>query len=62
MISKTSVYSMAGIWALALIATSIVLKGTPQSKLVIEILSTCVLATTLILGFSCRVPRERIKP
>ena len=60
--SKTSVYSVAGIWALALIATSIVLKGTPQSKLVIEILSTCVLATTLILGLSCRLQRERIKP
>jgi hypothetical protein len=60
--SKASVYSIAVIWALALIATAIVLRGTPQSKLVIDILSTCVLATSLILGLSCRVQRERIKP
>jgi len=38
--SKTSVYTIASIWAVALIATAIVLKGTPQSKLVIDILST----------------------
>jgi len=59
--SETSVYTIASIWAVALIATAIVLKGTPQSKLVIDILSTCVLATSLILGFACRGLRERIK-
>ena len=58
---KSSVYAVASIWAAALIATSIVLKGTPQSKLVIDILSTCVLATSLILALSCRMPRERMK-
>lgn len=62
MMSKSSVYIVAGIWAVALIATSIVLKGTPQSKLVIDILSICVLATCLILSFSCRVPRAGLKP
>ncbi|HKP47425.1 MAG TPA: hypothetical protein VJT50_12570 [Pyrinomonadaceae bacterium] len=56
--NKSSVYAIAGIWAAALIATSIVLKGTPQSKLVIDILSTCVLTTSLILALSCRTPRE----
>jgi hypothetical protein len=61
MMSKTSVYTVAGIWAVALITTSIVLRGTPQSKLVIDILSTCVLATSLILALSCRVQRERTK-
>ena len=59
--SKLSVYTIAGIWAIALIATSIVLKGTPQSKLVIDILSSGVLATCLILAFSCRMPREKVK-
>jgi len=59
--SKASAYTLAGIWALALIATAVVLKGTPQSKLVIDILSTCVLATSIILALSCRMPRE-IKP
>lgn len=60
--SKASVYTIAGIWALALIATSIVLKGTPQSNLVLDILSTCVLTTCLILGHACRLTRVRVKP
>jgi hypothetical protein len=55
---KPTVYTIAGIWAAALIATSIVLKGTPQSTMVIEILSSCVLITTLILALSCRMPKE----
>jgi hypothetical protein len=57
--SKASVYAIAGIWAAALIATSFVLRGTPQSKLVIDILSSAVLAASLILVFSCRRQKER---
>jgi hypothetical protein len=56
--SKASVYTISIIWASALIATSIVLKGTPQSNLVIEILSSCVLATSLILALSCRAQKK----
>jgi len=52
--NKANTYALSLIWAAALIATAIVLKGTPQSKLVIDILSTCVAATTLILGLACR--------
>ena len=54
--NRSSAYAMSIIWAAALIATAIVLKGTPQSKLVIDILSTCVGATTLILATACRRP------
>lgn len=60
--TKASAYTMASIWAVALIATSIVLKGTPQSNLVIEILSSCVLTTTIILALSCRVEKKDGNP
>jgi hypothetical protein len=61
MMSKLSVYTIAGIWAIALIVTSIILKGTPQSNLVIEILSSCALISSLVLIFSCRTPKEKVK-
>ena len=54
--SKSSwlVYTIAGIWAVALIATAIVLRGTPQSNLVIEILSACAVLNSLLLILSCK--------
>ncbi len=52
--SKATVYTIAGIWAVALIATSIALRGTPQSDFVIDLLSSCALMTSLILALSCR--------
>jgi hypothetical protein len=60
--SKACVYTIASIWAVTLISKSIVLKGTPQSNLVIEILSSCVLITSLILDLSCRAQKEGVKP
>ena len=48
------VYTIASIWAVALIATAIVLRGTAQSNLVIEILSSCAVLSSLLLILSCR--------
>lgn len=62
--SKSSwlVYTLASIWAVALIATAIVLRGTPQSNLVIEILSTCaVLHSVLLILSSKRDSKGRLK-
>lgn len=53
-ISGWLAYAIAGIWAAALIATSFVLRGTPQSNLVIDILSACAIFTCLLLALSCR--------
>jgi hypothetical protein len=54
--SKSSwfVYTIASIWAVALIATAIVLRGTAQSNLVIEILSACAVLSSLLLILSCK--------
>jgi hypothetical protein len=48
------VYTIASIWAVTLIATAIVLRGTPQSDLVIEILSACTVLSSLLLILSCK--------
>jgi hypothetical protein len=48
------VYTMASLWAVALIATAVVLRGTPQSNLVIEILSACAVLSSLLLILSCK--------
>ena len=47
-------YTIASIWAVALIATAVVLKGTAQSNLVIEILSACAVTTSVVLILSCK--------
>ena len=52
--SSWLVYTIASIWAVALIATAFVLRGTPQSNLVIEILSACAVLSSLLLILSCK--------
>ena len=57
--SSWLVYTMASVWAGALIATAIVLRGTPQSNLVIEILSACAVLSSLLLILSCNKDSTR---
>jgi predicted neutral ceramidase superfamily lipid hydrolase len=54
-------YAIAIIWAIALIATAVALKGTPQSNLVIEILSACAVLTSVLLILSCKQESNQLK-
>lgn len=61
--SSWFMYTMAGIWAVALIATAIALRGVPQSNLVIEILSACAVLSSLLLILSAKKDSDNtLKP
>ncbi len=47
-------YAIAGIWAAVLIATAAALRGTPYSKVVVEILTSGVALTVVLLMTACR--------
>ncbi len=52
--NKSATVANSILWAAAIIASAIVLKGTPQAWPMLGILSGAATASTLLLGSSCR--------
>jgi hypothetical protein len=52
--NKSAVFGIAILWASAIIATALLVKGTPHAESVIAVLSGCAFASTCLLPGACR--------